>query len=1016
MVVFARQNIISDPPFSRIDIITCRNLLIYLEPSLQKKVFPVFHYALKPHGFLWLGASESSGGFTELFAPLDRKHKIYSRKAAATPAFQLPAKNENGEQVSPGRLRAPATALRFGAAHANAAEGFHSEINAQREADRITVHQFAPPGVLINSELQVLQFRGPTAAFLAPPVGKASFDVLKMAREGLMLPLRAAIAQARDDDRVVRKTGISVGPDASAQLVDIEVIPLKNLRERCFLVLFHAAGGTASAAAQVSQDAQQGAAADPTAPPRPGRTRRPADDATRIAELENDLSETREYLQAIQEQYEAAHEELQASNEEVQSANEELQSLNEELETSKEELESSNEELTTVNEEMAHRNAEIARVSSDLVNVQTSARLVIVLLGRDLRVRSFSAQAARLLNLHEADIGRPIGHVRHQIELPDLEAFIAEVIHEVRPAERETRTRDGRWVSLRVQPYITLDKKVDGAVLVLTDIDALKRSEQVASLSEARYHAMFDATSVGVTESDPASGRLLRVNERFARLVGRSVDELVGMTMAELTRAEDRPPDEAGLARLLSGAAAFHEIEKQLHRKDGSLVWVHSTVNLVRDAQAQPVASVEITLDITDRRQAEFVVSEAGRNKDEFLAMLAHELRNPLAPIRSTLDILRRVVDGEPMSARLEKVSRGDPTGWGFALIERQVRQMARLIDDLLDVSRIGRGVMDLRRETVELVALASDAAQGYQPVFDALEQKLELSLPPASLLISADPARLTQVIGNLLNNASKFTARGGRIELSIEVLDAPPVVNGSVPARAGLPTGVVIRVRDNGIGIAADHLANVFRLFMQVDTSIGRARSGLGIGLALVENLVHLHGGTVGVHSAGAGRGSEFVVRLPFGAVAGAAPPAGIAPPVAVARAAQSMILIVDDNQDAAESLAMWLGIQGYKTCLAYDGIAALATVQSVRPDVVVLDLGLPGLDGYEVARRIRLQSNRRAILLVALTGWGQEGDRRRSREAGFDAHFTKPLDLDLFLKLLDQRHRAEAPLPAAP
>ena len=413
---------------------------------------------LKPHGFLWLGASESIGGFTELFAPLDRKHKIYSRKAAATPAFHLPAMNGRGEQVSPGRLRSPATALRFGADQAEAAEGFHAEINAQREADRITVHQFAPPAVLINAELQVLQFRGPTAAFLEPPVGKASFDLLKMAREGLMLPLRAAITQARKDSRGVRKNGVRIGPGAAGQMVDIEVIPLKNLRERCFLVLFH------------DPTRGVGDAADTKPPRRAARQRRPAD-PDRIAELEAELAETREYLQSIQEQYEAAHEELQASNEEVQSANEELQSLNEELETSKEELESSNEELTTVNEEMSHRNAELARVGSDLLNVQTSARLVIVLLGRDLRVRSFSTQAARLLNLHEADIGRPIGHVRHQIELPDLEAFIADVVHEVRPAEREVRTRDGRWVSVRAQPYITLDKKVDGAVLVLTDID-----------------------------------------------------------------------------------------------------------------------------------------------------------------------------------------------------------------------------------------------------------------------------------------------------------------------------------------------------------------------------------------------------------------------------------------------------------------------------------------------------------------------------------------------------------------
>jgi two-component system CheB/CheR fusion protein len=354
MVVFARQNLISDPPFSRMDLISCRNLLIYLEQSLQWKVMPTFHYALKPDGFLFLGASESIGGFTELFEPVDRKHKIYSKKAAPTQALQLPVKKERGE-------RTPAT-LPMKAGKAEVPEGLRGELNVQREADRVTVNQFAPPGVLINAELQILQFRGTTSAYLEPPTGKASFNVLKMAREGLMLPLRAAINKAKKENKTARRENVPVRQNGKSRAVNVEVIPLKNLRERCFLVLF--------------EDAEKVGRAVPSAAPSP----RPAgkrESPGRIKQLEAELAETRDYVQSIQEQHEAANEELQASNEEVQSANEELQSLNEELETSTEELQSANEELTTVNEELANSNAELKRSEQAIVAARDYAEAIV---------------------------------------------------------------------------------------------------------------------------------------------------------------------------------------------------------------------------------------------------------------------------------------------------------------------------------------------------------------------------------------------------------------------------------------------------------------------------------------------------------------------------------------------------------------------------------------------------------------------------------------------------------------
>ena len=460
MVVFARQNLISDAPFSRLDLISCRNLLIYLEPDLQKKILPIFHYALKPHGVLFLGASESVGGFTELFEPIDKKQKLYSKKAAPTPQFQLPSRAERFD-LNPGANRQ--VLFPGGRVGEQLPQG---ELNAQREADRLTVNRFAPPGVLINSELQILQFRGTTSPYLQPPFGKATFDVLKMAREGLMLPLRATINKAKKENKSARREKVRVSETGSTRMVNIEVLPLKNLRERCYLILFEDAESNKFAARK---------------PPTPLEAKTPArrskqEEARRSNQLERELSETTDYLQALQGQYEAANEELQASNEEVQSANEELQSINEELETSKEELESANEELTTVNEEMANRNAELYRLNSDLLNFQASTKIAIVLLGRDLTVRRFSAEAEKRFSLLATDIGRPIRNIRHDLDVSDLEDLVSEVIQDVREQEREVRDRSGRWYSLRVRPYLTLDNKIDGAVLVLLDIDELKQA------------------------------------------------------------------------------------------------------------------------------------------------------------------------------------------------------------------------------------------------------------------------------------------------------------------------------------------------------------------------------------------------------------------------------------------------------------------------------------------------------------------------------------------------------------
>lgn len=553
LVVFARQNLISDPPFSRMDLISCRNLMIYLEPSLQKKALPTFHYALKPDGFLFLGASESVGTFTDLFEPVDKKQKIFSRKAGQAPSFQLPVKSESRDHRLPGSASRPASAL--GKKRESFPEGFHGELNAEREADRVAVNKFAPPSVLINEALQILQFRGTTGDYLENSMGKPSFDLLKMAREGLRLPLRAAINRAKKENKTARTESISFELNDKIRKVTVEVHPLKNLKERCFLVSFEAPQkrgltGTGALSAETP---------DPTAAkPLPATKKEKAD---RVATLERELAEMRDYLQSTQEQHEVAAEELQAAHEEGQSANEELQSINEEMETSKEELESTNEELTTVNEEMVNRNIELNRLNSDLTNLQASTKLVIMLLGRDLTLRRFSQQAEKQFNLLPTDVGRPLGNIRHNLDLPDLESFIAEVITSVRERECEVRDKDGRWHALHVRPYLTSDNKVDGAVLVLVDITAIKETEQ-AVIAERDF-----ADAIISTARDPllildANLRVERANEGFYTTFKVTPAESIGRTIFELDHGHwDIPKLRKLLKEILPRHSFFNDFE-----------------------------------------------------------------------------------------------------------------------------------------------------------------------------------------------------------------------------------------------------------------------------------------------------------------------------------------------------------------------------------------------------------------------------------------------------------------------
>jgi CheY-like chemotaxis protein/nitrogen-specific signal transduction histidine kinase len=403
----------------------------------------------------------------------------------------------------------------------------------------------------------------------------------------------------------------------------------------------------------------------------------------------------------------------------------------------------------------------------------------------------------------------------------------------------------------------------------------------------------------------------------------------------------------------------------------------------LRDRRGTPTGFATVSQDVTERKARDDELIEADRRKNEFLAMLAHELRNPLAPLKNAVRAIRRRVPGDEHTVAV-----------AADILDRQIRQMSRLVNDLLDASRISRGKIELRRARVALRPIIEEAIETVGPLLARYEHTLTTTLPPETLHVDGDAGRLSQVIANLLANAAKFTDKGGHIWLSADCEGDE----------------AVIRVRDNGIGIAPEHLQTLFDMFVQVDTAIERSRDGLGIGLTLVKTLVELHGGTVHVHSAGAGCGSEFTVRL--AAVTAAAQSHKIGGPApAVGDSIARRVLVVDDSVDAADSLAMLLAFEGHETHKAHDGADAVRSAERLRPDIVLMDIGLPILNGYEACRRIRSQAWGMHITMVAITGWGQEDDREQSNAAGFDLHLVKPVDHDELLRIVrSARPRASA------
>ena len=541
---------------------------------------------------------------------------------------------------------------------------------------------------------------------------------------------------------------------------------------------------------------------------------------------------------------------------------------------------------------------------------------------------------------------------------------------------RVTGVQDGieRWISGTGQTVFQ-NGRASRFVGASLDRTPHKHAEKALRASEERFRSLTQALPSIVFECD-ARGANVFTSDRWSHYTGMTPGASLDMGWMQAVHPEDLEISKREWKKALQNGDAC-QLQHRLRAADGSYRWfmVHALPR--RNGGGHIVRWAGSCTDIDDLVRAEAALTNANRHKDEFLAMLAHELRNPLAPIRNAVYALRKSND--------DGLATKEMTRSLLTIIERQVDHLVCLVDDLLDVSRVTHGIIHLRRERVDLCEILRHAVDTSQPAIRAAGHQLVVELPSLPVIVDADRVRLGQIFANLLNNAAKYTKNDGQICLEVQ--------------HSG--NEAVVRVRDNGIGICPDMLPHVFDLFKQGASVEGRTQSGLGIGLTLVRSLVHLHGGRVEARSDGLGRGSEFIVHLPV-AMVGQAKPESAREPTSVA---PRRVLVIDNDHDVADSFALLLGLFGCEVRTAYDGFASISTLVEFEPEIVLLDLGMPGMNGYETAHRIRELPEGRKILLVAVTGWGQDGDRERTREAGFDLHLTKPASIEAIERLLGRK-----------
>jgi two-component system CheB/CheR fusion protein len=940
-VVFAAHNVTKDAPFTRVDLVSCRNLLIYLQPPAQQRVLSLFHFALKRGGVMFLGPSESPGAQLHDFETLDKHWRIF-RKYSDTRVQvevrpQIGAKHAGRSHAGLGR--APGSAAR------------HSVSQLLSTYDNL-LEEFIPPSLLVNDNAELVHAFGGASRFLKLQDGRQGLDVLELVEGDLKLLLSGGLKRSLKLRQPLVFRGVRLGESSASQVFKVTLRPLKQRGASVPHVL-------------ISFE--------------PHEPEVKADGAS-VPEVELDMTQmSREQMRALEaelkytkENLQAATEELETSNEELQAANEELLASNEELQSTNEELQSVNEELYSVNAEYQRKIADLTELANDMENLLASTDIGTVFLDGQLRIRNFTSRVADSFKFMPQDIGRPIANFSHSMDYPELAQDLQRVLSSGAVIEKELRDQRGHALFARILPYRARGA-VDGVVLTLIDVSGLKDAEDALFHERYLLNSLLSSVPDAIYFKD-ARGRFIRANHAMAERLGLADPrEAVGKTGFELPEhAEALGAHQQDDVVLRSGVAEHYKLEKRT-RSDGSLEWDLVSRLPLSDGSQQVVGIIGIFRDVTEQKRAEEKIQEAVRRRDQFLAMLSHELRNPLGAVVSATALLNR--DSTSLARKQQLLD----------VVKRQSEQMSQLLDDLLEVSRVTQDKIELRSRVLDLKPIIEEAVAAVANLMDSRNIQFETQVDDGPLYVNGDPARLQQIQVNLLTNAAKYTPRGGHVVLSAR--------------RVG--GDIELRVRDDGMGIPKHVLDDVFELFVQSNRTLERAEGGLGVGLTLVRGLVNKHGGHVSAHSEGEGKGSEFIVVLP---ASDSAPEPAKSTPTAAAVAGLRVVLI-EDGEDSRLMLCELLGLSGFECKTAETGAKGLELIESWRPDVALIDIGLPELDGLEVARRIRKNSESAGIFLIALTGYGQREDRENTRLAGFDHHLVKPVDSDALVRLLAEQ-----------
>lgn len=924
-VVFATHSLFRDPPFSRLDLVSCRNLLIYLDRELQEQVMRLFQYACSPDAYLFLGVSENAD--EDIFRPIDRKHRIFqAQKTADEERVALPSllANPGGmmklERELRSAARQPATGIHMQALEAN-----------------------APPSMLIDRQRNILHLSDSAARYLKQRGGPIARRITDVVRPELRGEVYMVLHRAFEDS-VEQQLSQFVSVKFNGKPRRVAALAQRHHQSDSggdYVLLTFLEAGEATGE-QLAADVQ------------------PDNDAVRG--LREKLRQAEIRADGISDDYLQANEDLLAANEELQSLNEEYRSTTEELETSKEELQSINEELQTVNYELKRKVEALTKSNDDLENLMTATGIPTLFLDRELKIKRFTPQIVDIFNISSRDSGRPLTNFTHRL---DDDAFLEDaraVLTNNTPIERETKTDDERIFFLRATPYQTSHNQIEGVVLTLFDITRLKHAEAEFRESEQKFRALVESSSQIVWTRDAAGG-LAEDSPSWRAFTGQTEEEWRTRWL-DAVHPEDRAAAEREWNEAVRDGKPMATEFRVCHAPSQTYRWTTVRATPLKDADGTVRGWVGMHIDVHESKKAEQTLRDADRRKDEFLALLGHELRNPLAAIRSSVAVYQASSGQDDTRSRT------------WAIIERQSAHMTRLINDLLDIVRIDRGMMRLERTVVPLNERIADVVEAFQPRVESARLTLDINLPDEPLWVDADPERLAQILDNLLRNAISFTDPGGKILLRVRQKD----------------NDAVISITDSGVGMEPEQIQTLFEPYHQADRS--RAGSGLGLGLTLVKRLVEMHGGAVAASSEGLGAGSKFEITLSLVKE----PKSSAQEPLSMPPARQ--VLVVDDEADVADMFGALLTSIGQDVVVAYSGEQAIKAVRENAPRVAFLDLAMPGMGGSELARRLRKELGREAVFLVALSGYGIEN---RADDGEFDHHLLKPASIKSVVELLN-------------